>query len=492
MRRKHKMDRSQSSQIFALIFGCFLLTCSGAVSPALAQVDLPNLIKKAQSSIVVIQTYTEQGNRLGQGTGFFIAKNGDLITNYHVLHRAGRSKVKLSSGEEYEVKKVVAEDPDGDLVRVSVDIPEEKVDPLPVSPAPPRVGEKVVVIGTPLGLAQTVSDGIVSAIREVAGFGKIMQITAPISPGSSGSPVLNMKGEVVGVVTFLLVAGQNLNFAIPGDRIAQMSPGAGKTLPERETIRKSEAFTEATQAYANGLRYLWAGKCDLALPYFVEAAQKNPNHAGAFFQIGYCLARMGNNQEALGPYRKARELLPKDPAVHSNLCGVLGQLGRYGEAGESCRQALQLAPDLAEAHNNLAWIYHRQGRYPEAVESSKQAIRLQPEFAEAHYNLGNGYAGLTRYNQAAEAYKQAIRLEYDYPEAHLNLGAAYNQMGRYEEAIDSYKRALLLKPLMAEGHLNLGMTYLKLGDKGSAIEEYKILKDLNKEMANRLFNLIYE
>jgi tetratricopeptide (TPR) repeat protein len=65
-------------------------------------------------------------------------------------------------------------------------------------------------------------------------------------------------------------------------------------------------------------------------------------------------------------------------------------------------------------------------------------------------------------------------------------------MGRYEEAIDSYKRALLLKPLMPEGHLNLGMTYLKLGDKGSAIEEYKILKEVDKEMANRLFNLIYE
>jgi len=182
MTRTHKTDRSQFSQIFVLIFGCFFLTSWGAFSPALAQVDLPNLIKKAQSSSVVIQTYTEQGDRLGQGTGFFIAKNGDLITNYHVLHRAGRSKVKLLNGEEYEVKRVVAEDPDGDLVRVAVDIPEEKVDPLPVSSTLPRVGEKVVVIGTPLGLDQTVSDGIVSAIREVPGFGRILQMTAPYPP----------------------------------------------------------------------------------------------------------------------------------------------------------------------------------------------------------------------------------------------------------------------------------------------------------------------
>jgi len=472
--------------------GFLVLLLLAGTFPAFAQTDLPDLIKKAEPSIVVILTFDQKGNRLGQGTGFFVAKNGDVISNYHVLQGASRSRIKLSSGEEYGVKRVVAEDSEGDLVRISVDIPEEKVIPLSVSPTIPRVGEKVVVIGTPLGLDQTVSDGIVSAIREIPDFGKIVQMTAPISPGSSGSPVLNMKGDVVGIATFLIVAGQNLNFAVPAARISKLSAASGRSLAEREERRKRVAAEEAIELYATGLRYLWAGKCDLALPYFVEAAQKNPSHPGAFFQVGYCLARMGKNQEALGAYRRAQEVRPKDPAVYSNLCGVLGQLGRFGEAGEACRQALQIAPDLAEAHNNQAWVYHRQGRYPEAIESSKQAIRLQPDFAEAHYNLGNGYAGLKRYDQAAEAYKQAIRLDYNYAEAHLNLGAAFHQMGRYEEAIDSYKRSLLLKPLMPQGHLNLGMVYLQLGNKGSAIEEYKILKELDKEMANRLFDFIYE
>jgi tetratricopeptide (TPR) repeat protein len=492
MIRTHKILQIQPSLLFAFIFVWFFLASFGSVSPALAQTDLPDLIKKVEPSIVVITTFDRGGKKMGQGTGFFIDKNGDVISNRHVLEGASRSRVRLLNGEEYAVKGVVAEDPEGDLVRISVDIPGEKVIPLAISPATPRVGEKVLVIGTPMGLDQTVSDGIVSAIREIPDFGKIVQMTAPISPGSSGSPVLNMKGDVVGIATFLIVAGQNLNFAVPAERISKLSASSGRSLAEQEERRKRVAAEEAIELYATGLRYLWAGKCDLALPYFVGAAQKNPNHPGAFFQVGYCLARMGKNQEALGPYRKAQELRPKDPAVYSNLCGVLGKLGRLGEAGEACRQALQIAPDLAEAHNNQAWVYHRQGRYPEAIESSKQAIRLQPDFAEAHYNLGNGYAGLKRYDQAAEAYKQAIRLEYDYAEAHLNLGAAFHQMGRYEEAIDSYKRALLLKPLMPQGHLNLGMTYLKLGDKSSAIEEYKILKDLDKEMANRLFDLIYE
>jgi len=487
-----KIRRHLSIRILAWILGIPFFSLLLISFPALPQTDLTDLIKKAEPSIVVILTYDQKGKRLGQGTGFFIAKNGDVISNHHVLQGASRSRVKLSSGEEYTVTRLAAEDPEGDLVRIAVDIPEEKVTPLSISPATPRVGEKVVVIGTPLGLDQTVSDGIVSAIREIPGFGKILQMTAPISPGSSGSPVLNMKGDVVGIATFLLVAGQNLNFAVPAERISKMTASSGRSLPEREERRKKAAAEEATELYAAGLRYMWAGKYEMALPYFIETVKRDPKHGRAFFQLGYCLSRLGKNREALGPYLKAQELRPKDPTVHSNLCGVLGQLDLYGEAGEACKQALQLSPDLAEAHNNLAWVYQQQARYSEAIESSKQAIRLQPDFAEAHYNLGNGYAALKKYDQAADAYKQAIRLEFDYAEAHLNLGAAYNQMGRYEEAIDSYKRALRMKPLMPEAHLNLGMTYLKLGDKGSAIEEYKILKDLEKEMANRLFDLIYE
>lgn len=86
------------------------------------------------------------------------------------------------------------------------------------------------MIGNPFGLEGTVADGIVSAVRDVSDFGRIIQITAPISPGSSGSPVVNMKGEVVGVATFQLMEGQNLNFAIPSERIANLELNRGKPL----------------------------------------------------------------------------------------------------------------------------------------------------------------------------------------------------------------------------------------------------------------------
>jgi len=474
--------------IWGLISAYLFLTSS----PALGQGDLPALIKKVVPSIVVILNYDQEGKIRSQGTGFFIDKSGGVITNYHVLHEANRSEIKTLDGRGYSIKGIVAEDQEGDLIRLSVDIPEEKVRPLPISPDQPEVGEKIIVIGTPLGLDQTVSDGIVSAIREIPGFGKIMQMTAPISPGSSGSPVLNMKGEVIGVATFLLLAGQNLNFAVPGERISKMSAGQGGSLAERTEKQRKDQMAQAKELYVAGLRYVWAGKFEMALPYFVETIKWNPNHGQAFFQIGYCLASIGKRQEAIEPYQKALQLEPQNPIILNNLCGAYGNSGRYDEAVKSCQEAIQLKPDLAEAYNNLGWSYRQMGRYQDATQACKQAIRLQPDLATAHYNLGNVYAALKRYQEAADSYKQAIRIEFDYAEAHLNLGAAYNQMGRYEEAIDSYKHALQQKPLMPEGHLNLGMTYLKMENRGAAIEEYKILKDLNPDMANQMFNLIYE
>ena len=462
------------------------------VSPAVGQENLPVLIKKVEPSIVVILTYTKEGKNLGQGSGFFFNKEGDVITNSHVLQEASRAVIRTIEGREYSVKKVLVEDKEGDLIRISVDILGEAVRPLPVTTRLPDVGERIIVIGTPLGLDKTVSDGIVSAVREIPAFGNIIQVTAPISPGSSGSPVINMKGEVIGIATFFAVAGQNLNFAIPGERIAKLATGQGITLPEREAGRMKDWLASAEGLYVIGLRFLWAEEYEKALPYFIESARRDPQKAQPFFWIGYCLDRLGQYKEAIEPYKEAIRIQPKDAEIYNNLCFAYGKIGRYDEAIESCRLAIRLKPDLPEAHNNLGWNYQMLRRYQEAIKSCKEAIRLKPDFAQAHNNLGNSYSALKKYEEAIESYKETIRIQFDYAEGHSNLGAAYFHVGRFEEAIVSYKQAVRLKPSLAEAHLNLGMAYLKLGDKGSAMEEYKILRGLNQELANKLFNLIYE
>jgi tetratricopeptide (TPR) repeat protein len=80
----------------------------------------------------------------------------------------------------------------------------------------------------------------------------------------------------------------------------------------------------------------------------------------------------------------------------------------------------------------------------------------------------------------------------DYVKSHFNLGVVYNKSGMYKEAIESYKQAIRIEPDEVKAHLNLGLVYFILNDRGSALEQYKILKSLDSELANKLFNSIYE
>jgi S1-C subfamily serine protease len=218
-----------------------------------AQESLPTLIKQIQPSVVTIIAYDAQGKVLRQGSGFFIAEHDRIITNHHVLEGASHAEVKAREGKGYVVTHVVAEDKDGDLLKVGIQLPDPPMQGLRITRILPEVGERVVVVGSPLGLEQTVTDGIVSAVRDIPRFGKILQITAPISSGSSGSPVVNLRGEVIGVATVQMREGQNLNCAIPGSRVLALKSQKGRTLVEWATGVTQEAVAQAEALLARAL-----------------------------------------------------------------------------------------------------------------------------------------------------------------------------------------------------------------------------------------------
>jgi hypothetical protein len=177
--------------------------------------DLTQLVEKVSPSIFKIITYDATGAELGVGTGFFISSTGNALTNYHVLQGASKAKVKTFDNKTYIIENIIGWSQESDIVKFSVRNELNETFPfLKLNANAPKAGEKIFIVGNPLGLDKSVSDGIVSSVRQDDLYGETIQVTAPISQGNSGSPLMNMQGEALGVVTYYLKSGQNLNFAV--------------------------------------------------------------------------------------------------------------------------------------------------------------------------------------------------------------------------------------------------------------------------------------
>jgi serine protease Do len=158
------------------------------------------------------------------GTGFVVRADGWIATNLHVIVGGPHVKVTLRDlrgDRELEVLEVLAASPEHDLALLRVEAHGLPVVSLGDSDAM-RPGDSVVAIGNPLGLEDTVSNGLVSARRTLDAGVEVLQISAPIAPGSSGGPIFNDRGEVIGVATAVLEQGQNLNFGMPARYLVPM------------------------------------------------------------------------------------------------------------------------------------------------------------------------------------------------------------------------------------------------------------------------------
>lgn len=191
--------------------------------------SVQEIAKRSFGSTVLLVMEDANGQPLSLGSGFFV-REGEIASNLHVVEGAARGYAKIVGQKtKYDIEGITAVDPERDLVVLKVSGARAPTLVLGSSDAV-QIGETVYAVGNPQGLEGTFSGGIVSSIREV-GADKLLQITAPISPGSSGGPVLNGKGDVIGVSVATFRGGQNLNFAIPSSYLKTLLGKAGTPRP---------------------------------------------------------------------------------------------------------------------------------------------------------------------------------------------------------------------------------------------------------------------
>ena len=258
--------------ILALMFAVCVPTTHAQSAPP--RKDIPSIAKAANGAIVSI-IMSDKGSPIAQGSGFVVSPDGVILTNYHVISEGSSAIVKFPDGSAFAVDGVVASDKARDVAVIKTHGKTFRTLTLGNSDRL-QVGEEVVAIGNPLSLESTVSNGIVSGIRAIKEEGKYLQITAPISHGSSGGPLFNMAGEVVGITAAVLEGGENLNFAIPineAKRLLLNQSAKLQNLPNE--VEPEESLTETHDEATSSQQRACDEKAGEACPSDAPRASKN-------------------------------------------------------------------------------------------------------------------------------------------------------------------------------------------------------------------------
>ena len=283
-----------------------------------------DLVSRSSGAVVQIVTSDATGKELALGSGFLISPDGKIVTNYHVIKGAHSAVVKLSDGAFFPVAGVWAVDAALDIAILRVNGTGLPFLRLALSDNL-RVGDHVVAIGSPLGLEGTVSDGIISALRAESPGENWIQTTAPVSHGNSGGPLLDMKGDVVGTITWgvNLEEGQNLNFAIPSDEIKpllasghqQLSLDAVQSLETPAAANTTAGSTvdderEADSLVAEGHKSVASKEYERAIHDFEEAIRINKENPAAWNGLGIAHSLLDQHDEAIADFKQAVKYAP--------------------------------------------------------------------------------------------------------------------------------------------------------------------------------------
>lgn len=399
--------------------------------------DVSSLVPQIKDAIFTVYAEDENHEIFASGSGFFISSNGIGITNFHVLQGSQYGHIKTCNGSEYKISHVIDYNPQYDLVKFKVVPIKEPFKFLPIQVSNlPQQGESVISYSNPLGsFENTVSTGIVSAVRKYQDYETVIQITAPISHGSSGSPVMNKKGEVIGIATFGVEEGQNLNFAVSVFQLIKLNRNL--TLPVGNLQKNAWETKRVREAFRLGVRYNY----DQALKLLDQEIDEFPQNHLAYYYRGWfkCraidfLAGMDDLLHACNLdtteydyFEKAAnflknhaiELHDNDQQIPENLVNYIGGLYRV---------CVELKPNEPGAYADYGYFSLYKGKNSNdsqwiefALALETKAIDLCPtptfyvQRAEIYTKIGNMGAAILDCNKA-------INLDADYWRSYLIRG----------------------------------------------------------------------
>ena len=338
------------------------------------------IAEKALAATVYLEMKDRNGKTLGFGSGFLVKENL-IATNYHVTEGAAQGTAKLvGKYTTYNIEGITATDQTNDLALLKVNAYGIKSLPLGDSDNV-KIGATVYVAGNPKGLEGTFSDGIISSRRDRYTKERL-QMTAPISPGSNGGPVLNRNGEVIGVSVYVHrgLDAQNLNFAVPSKYLKKLVNRSGHAKPLLQDNLSISAETYFIWGYVKHELSDYNG----AIADYTQAIQLKSDSAEFYAVRGLAKQQLEQYPAAIADYNKAIQLKPDYAEAYYNRGLAKTTLGQHSVAITDFDKAIQLKSDYVEAYNARAFSKINKGQPVDAITDCNMAIQLKPNFAEAY------------------------------------------------------------------------------------------------------------
>ena len=323
---------------------------------------------------------------------------GYVVTNYHVLSGNERLEI-MHDNEIIPYVDIIGIDVEKDILILKID---EKIFPaIKIGDIKKlKVGQRVYAIGSPMGYENTISEGIISGLRSYEELSKnYIQITASISPGSSGGAVINDKGELIGISTSTIQEGQNLNFAIPIDDVLSVEIGS---YSKGNIFKDFELFDKGLIASKNGNH-------NEAIKYYSLFIEKYPDMVGAYINRGFSKCDIMDFKGAIEDLNTAIKLSPLSSTAYLNRGFAKYKLSDYRGAIQDCNKAIEINPNDYEAYYSRGTSKNKLEDYIGAIQDFNKAIKINPNDASVYFNraiakyeLGDTYGACLDWSKSGE------------------------------------------------------------------------------------------
>ncbi|OGU72462.1 MAG: hypothetical protein A2V93_05770 [Ignavibacteria bacterium RBG_16_34_14] len=430
------------------------------------------IYKRCSPSVLYLISYDFKNKPSAIGSGVIINKEGLIATNYHIFENM-QNIAAIFGKDTIKNLSVVAADVLRDILILYDETNKLNASAELGNSDSILVGETIFAIGNPEGLEKTFSDGRISGKRYDPYLNRdIIQISAPISHGSSGGGLFNSKGQLIGITYSGFKEGQNLNFAIPINDYLKIRPSNFKNI------------SEITTKFYKGYNALQSGNYEESLKYFLiiegflKDKQKSKFHGDFFFLIGEAYSQLKNSQKALYYFNEAIKIDSNFVEGYNRIGSEHMFRGELDVAENYFNKSILLDPNFAPAYSNKGSIFLMNNNLDDALFFFNKAIQINKYFATAYNNIGVLLNKKASYNESIKYHLIALQIEPNIGLYYLGLANSYFDKEEYDSSKFYVEKAIKLDKMLDKAYILLIDIYCIKEEYKMALEQCEVFLEL--------------